>query len=115
MHDQQNVNNSPQEHSNFSTESPIVSALSELTGSLLKLAQERIIERVEETVNSITHSVIMTLTVVFLGLIGLVFVLIGFSLWLGAISGFGTWFGLLITGIIVFIVALIIGLTQKKK
>lgn len=100
---------------NFAAESPIVAAISELTGSLLKLAQERIIERVETTANRITHNVVMMLTVVFLGLTGLIFMLTGFSIWLGTVSGFGVWFGLIITGIVIFIVALIIALTQKNN
>ena len=104
----------PQEGRDFAAESPIVAAISELTSSLLKLAQERIIERVEATANRITHNVVMMLTVVFLGLTGLIFMLTGFSIWLGSVSGFGTWFGLLVTGIAIFIFALIIALTQKN-
>ncbi len=100
---------------NYATESPIVAAISELTGSLLKLAQERIIERVESAAQRITHNVVMLLTIVFLGLTGLIFIFAGFSLWLGTVSGLGTWFGLLVTGIVIFIVALIIALTQKTR
>lgn len=110
---QQYQNNT--QDTNTHIESPIVGALSELTGSLLKLAQERIIERIEATANRITHNVVMMLTVVFLGLTGLIFVLTGFSIWLGVISGFGVWFGLLITGTIILIIALIIALSQKNK
>lgn len=104
----------PQSQKNAS-ESPIVSAISELTGSLIKLAQERIIERVEDTAHRVTHNVVMTLTVVLLGLTGIIFVLTGFAMWLGDVSGIGMWFGLLITGMIVFVVALIIALMQKNK
>lgn len=93
----------------------IVSAIAEISGSLLKIAQERIIERVEETANRITHNVVMMLTIVFLGLTGLIFMLIGFSIWLGMVSGFGVWFGLLITGTVILITALIIAVTQKNK
>jgi hypothetical protein len=111
MEHTQNVN----EPQSTPTESPLISALSELTGSLLKLAQERIIERIEETAQKITYNIVVTLTVIFLGLIGFVFILTGLAMWIGSISGFGTWFGLLIIGIIVFILALLIGLFQKKK
>jgi hypothetical protein len=103
------------EQKNFAAESPIVAALSELTGSLLKLAQERIVERVEKTAQRITYNVVMAITIVFLGLTGLIFMLVGFSLWIGAVSGLGVWFGLLLTGVIIFIVALIIALTHKNN
>ncbi|PID52084.1 MAG: hypothetical protein CR972_03605 [Candidatus Moraniibacteriota bacterium] len=108
-------NSQQTQRENFATESPIVAAISELTGSLLKLAQERIIERIEATAHRITHNIVMMLTVVFLGLTGLIFMLTGFSIWLGTVSEFGIWFGLLVTGITIFIVALIIALTQKNN
>ncbi|MFA5986743.1 MAG: phage holin family protein [Parcubacteria group bacterium] len=94
--------------------SPVVSAISELAGSLLKLAQDRIAERVEETANRITHNAVVTFTIVFVGIIGGVFVLTGFSLWLGSISHLGAWFGLLVVGILLFIVSLVVGLIRKK-
>lgn len=104
----------PQKNDTF-VESPIIAAISELTGSLLKLAQERILERIETTANRITRNIIMMITVVFLGLTGLIFILVGFSMWLSTISGLGVWFGLLITGAIILIVALIIAVSQKNK
>lgn len=94
--------------------SPVVAAISELAGSLLKLAQDRIADRIEETANRITHNAIMTFTVVFVGIIGGVFMLIGLALWLGSITKLGAWFGLLVIGVILFIVSLIIGLVRKK-
>jgi uncharacterized protein (DUF983 family) len=94
--------------------SPVVSAISELAGSLLKLAQDRIAERVEETANRITHNAVVTFTIVFVGIIGGVFVLTGLALWLGSISHLGAWFGLLIVGILLFIVSLVVGLVRKK-
>ncbi len=97
-----------------SLSSPVMAAISELTTSLLKLAQERIIERVEETVNRITHNIIVTFTIIFVGLIGFVFILTGSSLWLGSITGLGTWFGLLIVGVILFVLSLVVGLARKK-
>lgn len=103
--------NTPTEHTLSST---VIAAVSELAGSLLKLAQDRIVERVEETADRITRNVVTTFTIVFVGLIGGVFILTGFALWLGSISNLGAWFGLFVVGIILFIVSLIVGLVRKK-
>lgn len=95
-------------------DSPLITAISELTGSLLKLAQERIIERIEIVANNVTKRVIVSLTIVFLGLISFVFILVGLSLWIGTITQFGAWFGLFVTGIALSIITLIIALFAKK-
>lgn len=103
------------ENKNHCESSSILSVLSEVASSMLKLAQERIIERIEAAVNRITRNVITMFVTVFLGLVGFIFILTGFSMWLGSIFGLGLWFGLMMTGTGIFILSLIIGLTQKNK
>ncbi len=108
------------------TEQPLLSTFSEIITAFLKIAQQNIVERIQETVdstleqaktaaNEIAHNAVMLFAIVLLGLIGFVFTITGLSLWLGEISNLGAWFGFLIVGTIVFIIALIVGLMQKNK
>ena len=107
-------------------ESTLMSTLSEIISSFLQIAQQNIVERIQstvtetleqakQTVNQIVQNAVMLFAIILLGLIGFVFAITGLSLWLGELSGIGSWFGFLIIGTIVFIIALIVGLIQKNK
>ena len=107
-------------------EPTFMTTLSEIVSSFLQIAQQNIVERIQntvnetleqakKTVNQIVQNAVMLLAITLLGLIGFVFAITGLSLWLGEISGLGMWFGFLIVGTIVFVVALIIGLLQKNN
>ncbi|XLQ20674.1 MAG: phage holin family protein [Candidatus Moraniibacteriota bacterium] len=107
-------------------ESTLMSTISEIVSSFLQIAQQNIVERIQntvsetleqakQTVNQIVQNAVMLFAIILLGLIGFVFAITGLSLWLGELSGFGAWFGFLIIGTIVFIIALIAGLLQKNK
>ncbi len=111
---------------NNRTESTFMSTLSEIVTSLLKIAQQNIIERIQktvnetleqakQTVNQIIQNAVVLFAIILFGLIGFIFAITGLSLWLGQISGFGAWFGFLIIGTIVFIIALIAGIIQTNK
>jgi hypothetical protein len=100
--------------SNNNVESGIVSALTEVAGSILKIAQERVIERVQLAAKEITENAVMLFAMVFAGMVGCIFMLVGFAIWLGEITDLGLWFGLSITGGIIFIITLIVALTRKK-
>lgn len=109
------MNNNESQTPQSSGEQTIISALTEVAGSILKVAQERVIERIELAAKEITQNAVILLAVVFSGMIGCIFMLAGFAIWLGEASNFGVWFGLLITGAIVFIITLIVALTRKGK
>lgn len=107
-------------------ESTFMSTISEIVSSFLQIAQQNIIERIQdtvsetleqakETVNQIVQNAVTLFAIILFGLIGFVFAITGLSLWLGQMSGFGAWFGFLIVGTAVFIIALIAGLIQKNK
>ncbi len=108
------------------TGSTLMDIISEIINSLLQIAQQNIIERVQnsvnetleqvkQTANQIIQNAIILFAILLLGIIGLIFTVLGLSLWLGEISGFGMWFGFLVVGITVFVITLIIGLLQKNK
>ncbi len=111
---------------NIVEEPSFFGTISETIGSLFAVVQQNIIGRIEEFVDQtleqakdtameVMHNALLLLIIVLLGLIGFVFAIVGTSLWLGEVSGFGAWFGFLIVGVIIFIIALIIGLVQKNK
>ncbi len=109
-----------------SIEPTFMNTLSEIVSSFLQIAQQNIVERIQntvnetleqakETVNQIVQNAVVLFAIILLGLIGFVFTITGLSLWLGEVSGLGIWFGFLIVGLIVFIIALITGLLHKNK
>ncbi|MEA3323511.1 MAG: phage holin family protein [Patescibacteria group bacterium] len=119
------------------SESPILGAFSGILSSVLDIAQQNIVERIQTvvedlleqaqvtatdvleqtktTINEIIQNAAVLFIIVLLGFVGFIFTIIGLSLWLGEVSGLGTWFGFLIVGIIIFIVSLIAALVQKNK
>ncbi len=95
--------------------STIISTVSEVVGSMLKVMQAGIIERVEKTANRIVRDVVGVIVFAFLGLIGFAFFLVGAAIWLGSFTGLGLGFGLMIVGGSIFVLALLIGLIQKVR
>lgn len=119
------------------SESPILGAFSGILSSVLDIAQQNIVERIQTVVedileqaqvtatdvidqtkaaiNEVVQNAVVLFIIVLLGFVGFIFTIVGLSLWLGEVSGLGTWFGFLIVGIIIFIVSLIAALVQKNK
>ncbi|MCK4635788.1 MAG: hypothetical protein KAT32_02900 [Candidatus Moranbacteria bacterium] len=95
--------------------STIISTLSEMVGSMLKVVQTGIVERIEKVASRIVRDVVGVIIFALLGLVGFTFFLVGASIWLGDFSGLGLGFGLMSTGGVVFILALLIGLIQRIK
>ena len=109
-----------------SATSPILTTISDITTSILQIAQENVVSRAQEFIDDVLaqaqvaatevlQNAVILFIIVLLGIIGFVFTILGLSLWLGNVSGLGPWFGFLIVGMIVFIIALIAGLMQKNK
>jgi hypothetical protein len=104
----------------------ILDTVSNLATSVLQIAQENVVGRAQEFVDDVLaqaqvaatevlQNAVVLFIIVLLGIIGFVFAITGLSLWIGDISGLGVWFGFLIVGLVVLIVALIAGLSQKNK
>lgn len=93
----------------------IISTVSEVVGSMLKVMQAGIIERIEKTASNIVRDVVGVIVFAFLGLIGFAFFLVGVAIWLGSFTGFGLGFGLMAVGGTIFLLALLIALIRKIK
>ncbi len=95
--------------------STIISTVSEVVGSMLKVMQAGIIERIEKTASNIVRDIVSVITIAFLGLIGFTFLLVGVAIWLGSFTGFGLGFGLMVVGGSIFLLMLLITLIRKIK
>ncbi len=94
--------------------SPLMAALTEFSGSLIAMARERISEKVDRAIETAIRAAVVTLVIVLCTLFGLGFLAVGFALWLGAASGIGTWFGLVITGCILLFTTTVIALVNRR-
>ncbi|MEN8252375.1 MAG: phage holin family protein [Patescibacteria group bacterium] len=110
------------------TEQPTstLGSVSEILGSLLKIAQQNVIEKIQTTVdttleqakeaaNEIVQNAVVMFIIAILGLIGFIFTIVGVSLWIGETTELGAWFGFLSVGIVIVTIALIWGSKQKNK
>lgn len=94
--------------------SPLMAALSEFSGTLIAMARERISEKVDSAIETAIRAAVITVVIVMCTLFGLGFLAVGFALWLGAASGIGTWFGLVITGCILLFTTTLVALLNRR-
>lgn len=76
--------------------------------------RDRISEKVDSVVEAAIRKAVITVVIVLCTLFGLGFLAVGFALWLGAASGIGTWFGLVITGCILLFTTTIVALVNRR-
>ncbi len=93
----------------------LFASVSEAANSVVKIAENNVVSRVQSAVSSTLRTIILSLVAAVLGLLGALLVLIGLAIWLGMASGYGTWFGLVAIGAVALLAAFIANLMRQTK
>lgn len=91
----------------------LTDTLTEISVSVIKLAQERVIEKIENKIDHLITNIVFLIITAFLGVLGLVFVLLGVSMWIGILTGLGLWFGFVCVGVFFLMLAFLFALIRK--
>lgn len=91
----------------------LIDTLTEISVSVVKMAQERVLEKIEKKVDHLVTNLVFLVVTAFLGTLGLVFILLGVSMWIGILTGLGLWFGFVCVGFSFLFLSILFTLVRK--